>query len=687
MSVFATKRFADPAAVDYRRDKHHYNRYNPCDHPAPELLFAAVAALQHLTDVHDADNVSPPPIWPMVLHGAMPDLFIFDDEDDLLGWLRVCFAAIMAERRILTLVYIRSAQHILSRRPYHLYRDEKMFSVLLNLITQPVSSARLRHEAALLLSDLFPADEDVVINLAHVSLSSADGQLVETCREAMCRTLAHARVAWAGRQVSALQKLGGDDALMDQLYVDIVESASPSASALLLVLTVNFPMDTKYYETTLRRCLEQLATQPASWQPVHLWFMYAVLATVRPALKNIVTESVPFAALAALLERDVEYAQPAFCILDLLLLWKHPLPVDLIARLPQFLAHDDPMMRISALLMIHSAELARDATFFVERILPFIHEFIEYGSPATETSMVRRLTRCPEVLVHTMDPYFGGSRRVSIDAMSCIMQAFAALPERSAAKFIVSALLESPSFAALLAVAASAPKDVAARTQALEVIAEAVWIAGYDAVALAAGPERWRPLIDRVAELRTVTPNDMILATSMVEKESVETALRLLPVLVAPGVSLGGYWDDNMRPNISLQLVTKVLQCCAVEDADERYLDAGWNALRVMLLTHSDQVALAVQEHRQILEGALRHPAPTVQSAAFSFKDRLEPGAFGGSGGTAPCWGTAAQRTTASFGFGPSGGTAPQRTTASFGFGPSGGTAPQRTTASFGFSS
>jgi hypothetical protein len=154
-----------------------------------------------------------------------------------------------------------------------------MFSVLLNLITQPVSSARLRHEAALLLSELFPADEDVVINLAHVSLGSADGQLVESCHEAMCRTLAHWRVTWAGRQVSALQKLGGDDALMDQLYVNIVESASPSASALLLVLTVNFPMDTKYYETTLRRCLEQLATQPASWQPVHLWFMYAVLAT------------------------------------------------------------------------------------------------------------------------------------------------------------------------------------------------------------------------------------------------------------------------------------------------------------------------------------------------------------------------------------------------------------------------
>jgi hypothetical protein len=104
MSVLATKRFVDPAAVDYRRKRLH--NCNPCEHPAPELLFVAVAALQHLTDEHDTDHVSPPPIWPMVLHSAMPDLFIFDDADDLLICLRVCFAGIKAERRLLMLVYI-----------------------------------------------------------------------------------------------------------------------------------------------------------------------------------------------------------------------------------------------------------------------------------------------------------------------------------------------------------------------------------------------------------------------------------------------------------------------------------------------------------------------------------------------------------------------------------------------------
>src|SRR4051812_16165846 len=54
-------------------------KLNP-DHPASDQLFATVAALQHLCNEHDMDHVSPPPIWPMILHGAMPDPFGGDDE-------------------------------------------------------------------------------------------------------------------------------------------------------------------------------------------------------------------------------------------------------------------------------------------------------------------------------------------------------------------------------------------------------------------------------------------------------------------------------------------------------------------------------------------------------------------------------------------------------------------------------
>jgi hypothetical protein len=51
------------------------------EHPAPKLLFAAVAALCLLCDAHDTDHVSPPPMpmWPTVLRAAMPEQLIGDD--------------------------------------------------------------------------------------------------------------------------------------------------------------------------------------------------------------------------------------------------------------------------------------------------------------------------------------------------------------------------------------------------------------------------------------------------------------------------------------------------------------------------------------------------------------------------------------------------------------------------------
>jgi hypothetical protein len=68
-----TVQFSSPAEFRFMA------KPNP-DHPASDQLFATVAALQHLCDEHDMAHVSPPPIWPMILHGAMPDPFGGDDE-------------------------------------------------------------------------------------------------------------------------------------------------------------------------------------------------------------------------------------------------------------------------------------------------------------------------------------------------------------------------------------------------------------------------------------------------------------------------------------------------------------------------------------------------------------------------------------------------------------------------------
>jgi hypothetical protein len=72
-------------------------------------VFATVAALQHLCDEHDMDHVSPPPIWPMILHGAMPDPFGGDDE----AAATRCLDAIVRGNDVTIRLAIRGAIRIL----------------------------------------------------------------------------------------------------------------------------------------------------------------------------------------------------------------------------------------------------------------------------------------------------------------------------------------------------------------------------------------------------------------------------------------------------------------------------------------------------------------------------------------------------------------------------------------------
>jgi hypothetical protein len=79
------------------------------DHPAPDQLFATVAALQHLCDEHDMDHVSPPPIWPMILHGAMSDPFGGDDD----AAAALCLDTIVHGNDVTIRLAIRGAVRIL----------------------------------------------------------------------------------------------------------------------------------------------------------------------------------------------------------------------------------------------------------------------------------------------------------------------------------------------------------------------------------------------------------------------------------------------------------------------------------------------------------------------------------------------------------------------------------------------
>jgi hypothetical protein len=285
-----------------------------------------------------------------------------------------------------------------------------------------------------------------------------------------------------------------------------------------------------------------------------------------------------------------------------------------IARAPQLLMHDNPTMRYSALRILAHSGAARDSAFFVERILPGIHDFILDIEPAPlEVDALLRETGCPAVLARAMHPF--DRRCFSLQAIMCVVEACRAPPEQAAVS--VTALLKSPTFSALLTVACSTANHA---DVALQPIAQAIESnsAGYEAVSRAAGPDKWQRLIDHVSSAKAVAPCVMILVTSIVAKESVEVALRVLPVVAA---SLRNH--GSLRSDGSQELVTKILRCCAVADADEIYLAAGWESLGVILGTATrgagDPVAVIVHDHLPLLLNALRHEKPAVRRAAVRF--------------------------------------------------------------------
>jgi hypothetical protein len=560
-----------------------------------------------------------------------------DSESDPAACLQACFAAIKGGRNMLGLMAIRSARRILENqrgagfsirltqlhasnsRQFGVERKETC-DVLLELMTQPASSpSAIQQEAALLLGELtdFHENTDEFCKFARVSFNSPHETLVELCLGAMSRMMTDTRNC--GPSLIALGETEQQKALVDRLCVSIVKAASPSASALLVTMANCVPALTSPYTPTLRRCLEQLATHVGNWAPNHLWFMAAVLTGVSE-LENIGVACIPLAAVLPQLEKEQEYAQPALYVLSRVAVIGNSLPAEVIARAPQLLMHDNPTTRYAALRILGHTHASCDSTFFVERILPGIHDFILDIEPAPlEVDALLRETRCPAVLAHTMHSHSFDRRCFFLEAIMCVGQACAAPPEQAAVS--LPALLKSPTFSALLTVACSTANLAYLARQTIAQAIESKF-AGYEAVARAAGPDNWQRLIDHVSSAEAVAPCVMILVTSIIVKESVEVALRVLPVVAGTLRNHGSLLADA-----SLEFATTILRCCAVADADETYLAAGWESLGVILGTATrgagDPVAVIVHDHLPLFLSALRHEKPAVRRAAVQFAGSL----------------------------------------------------------------
>jgi hypothetical protein len=265
---------------------------NP-DHPASDELFATVAALQHLCDEHDMDHVSPPPIWPMILHGAMPDPFGGDDE----AAATRCLFAIVHGNDVTIRLAVRGAVRGLEEG----YQRQCY-----------LPSVPLARDAARVCMRALEIDDDSVdmlcskIRLIGLLYRNLRGRQLAGCCAALITTVSRAEDQRIHNTCTAaifnvywsLADAGSDMPLLDELRGllsgKMRPMADPAAAGLLLLLA-NKPG----FAELLRCAVDQLLRRESAQAPVELWFSAALLAPEHKeswARAGLVAHSVPNSA-------------------------------------------------------------------------------------------------------------------------------------------------------------------------------------------------------------------------------------------------------------------------------------------------------------------------------------------------------------------------------------------------------
>jgi hypothetical protein len=243
------------------------------DHPASANLFATVAALQHLCDEHDMDHVSPPPIWPMILHGAMPDPFGGDDDHAVTH----CLDAIVHGNDVTIRLAIRGAIRLLEAK-----RQGRSFYS---------ACVPLAHDAARVCMRALKSNEDSVdmlcskIRLIGLLSRTVEGLQLGECCAALITTAGRAEdqrihstcTAALFNVYRSLADARSDTPLLDELRGLLSGKMHPvvdPAAAGLLLLLANKPG----FAELLRCSVDQLLRRESAQAPVELWFAAALLS-------------------------------------------------------------------------------------------------------------------------------------------------------------------------------------------------------------------------------------------------------------------------------------------------------------------------------------------------------------------------------------------------------------------------
>jgi hypothetical protein len=515
------------------------------DHPASDKLFATLAALQHLCDEHDMDHVSPPPIWPMILHGVDP--FGGDDE----AALTRCLDAIVHGNDVTIRLAIRSAIRIL----------EAMYQRQRYLACVP-----LARDAARVCMRALQVGEDSVdmlcskIRLIGLLCRTVEGLQLGECCAALITTVGRAEdkrihnictaaIFYAYR---SLKYEGSDMPLLDELRGLLSGKMHPMvdpAAAGLLLLLANKPG----FAEVLRGAADQLLRRESAQAPVELWFAAALLVPEHQSHGHKLSSSripfqshvhelglsrIPFQTALHCLDGPPEVAEPAVALFGGLARFgwgEHAaLKDDVLKRMPRLLTQGDAALCIEALSCLRKNMVAHDVTFFVEALLPVLMDLT-----AAPVSSVPSPTRCPDPL---RSPHLlraaENSRCIPTAAATIIADACVAH-----AAALVPALLEAPRLAAFFHYLLVYKDDGTNTTHGTSVAQALVHIlsrlladGGYERVVRAVGVDTWHELVDKYSALppwRSIVGCQWNAAIGMaiLEHEDMERRLRILESL------------------------------------------------------------------------------------------------------------------------------------------------------------
>jgi Ran-binding protein 1 len=598
------------------------------DHPASDKLFAAVAALQHLCDEHDRDHVSPPPIWPMVLHGAMPDPFGGDGE----AAAARCLDAIVHGNDVTIRRGIGGAVRIL----------EAMCQRQCYLAFVP-----LAHDAARVCMRALEIDEDSVDMLC--SKIRLIGLLCRTVRGLQLGECCAALITTAGRAederihntcVAAIFYVyrsliyGGSDMLLLDELIGLLSgkthpTVDPAAAGLLLLLPYSG------FGGLLRGAVDQLLRRESAQAPVELWFAAALLS---PERRNygyeLALSRIPFQTALQCLDGPPEVAEPAVALFGgLARLWwgEHAaLRDDVLKRMPRLLTQGDAALCIEALFCLRENMVAHDVTFFVEALLPVLMDLA-----AAPISAVPSLTRCPEPLrsrhlLATMAA--GNSRCIPTAAATIIADACVAHAEA-----LVPALLEAPRLATffqnLLVYRDDGTRTVHGTSLAealMHILSRLLAGGGYERAVRTLDVDTWHEILDNYSALPAwrstlVCQWKAAIGMAIIEHEDMERRLRTLDDLrhcLAASFSqgFGGGWHPDLHETLSLRHAAKILECCASVDGRT---GEGWTILHALASAgegHDEKtvsIVNLIHAQQHVLVAALQHPSMNVRLASL----------------------------------------------------------------------